>query len=266
MLKKILFLLLIFFIYNLNANYIDGKKIFDKQCSSCHKPFIKISLLKENFFEKNNKLLNLTIPTVNMLAYAITRSSKHIGDENDPEMQQIEIEEYLKNYLENPDLNNSVCDEHILKYYEKKKAMKISDDEAENLATFFMEYKKNRLQSDLVKTIILTKNYDEKDLLEKARELDKYFIVYATSKTCYFCKRMKKEVLDLAEVQNKINKNYIFLKVDIDYINLPFGLQKYFKGMTPTFFVLDKEAKLLNTYPGAWVKKDFLEILKENLE
>lgn len=81
---------------------------------------ISLLKLKENFFKRNNTLLNLTIPTENMLAWAIMSSNKKIGDPSDQEMRVIEIEEYLKNYLANPDINNSICDKHALKYYIKK--------------------------------------------------------------------------------------------------------------------------------------------------
>jgi thioredoxin-related protein len=265
MIKKIL-LIIVFFNYILYANFQEGESLFKDKCSSCHKSYIPIKKLKENFFEKNNKLLNLTIPTVNLLSYAIMSSAKRIGDKDDPEMQQIEIEEYLKNYLENPTINNSICDETILPYYQHKKPIIISDEEAEKLALFFMNYKSNRLKNSNEKVKVLTKNHNELALLNEAKKLNKHLIVFATSKTCYFCKKMKREVLSLEDVKKKMNEDYIFVEVDIDNTNLPFGLKKHFRGMTPTFFVVTKEEKLLNTYPGAWVKKDFLEILKENLE
>ena len=90
MIKILIFSL--FLLVNLNASYKDGQEIFKNKCSSCHGDFIAVNTLKENFFEKNNKLLNLKAPTVNMLAYAIMDSPKKIGDPNDIDMRQIEIE------------------------------------------------------------------------------------------------------------------------------------------------------------------------------
>ncbi|MFK2822653.1 thioredoxin fold domain-containing protein [Arcobacter sp. YIC-80] len=258
-------LIFLFMINILNADYNKGKEIFDNKCASCHKGYISFSKLKENYFQRNNKLLKLEIPTVNMLAWAIMESSRKIGDPNDPEMRVIEIEEYLKEYLGNPDLNNSICDSHVLKYYKKKEPMKITEEEASNLAYYFMDYKKNRLKNSSSKVKVLDKKYNEKELLNQAQKEGKHFLVYATSQSCYFCKKMKKDVLDLEEIQEKINDDYIFLEVDVDFVSLPFNLKKKFKGMTPTFFVLTQDGVLLNIYPGAWVKKDFIEILKENL-
>ncbi|XOB60778.1 thioredoxin fold domain-containing protein [Campylobacterota bacterium DY0563] len=266
MIKKGFFLLFtIFLVVTLNADFKEGEALFKNKCSTCHKSYISFKKLKENFFERNNTLLNLTIPTENMLAWAIMESSKKIGDPNDPEMRSIEIEEYLKNYLANPDINDSICDAHVLKYYKKKDPMDISDEEAELLAQYFMGYKEDRLKKNPKPVKILTKDYDEKKILEKANKEGKQIIVFATSQTCYFCKKMKKEVLSLTEVEEAINEDFIFLEVDVDFVKLPFDLKKYFKGMTPTFFFLTTSGELLHTYPGAWVKKDFLQILKENL-
>lgn len=266
MIKRSLFILLsLFIVVSLNADYKEGEKLFEEKCSSCHKDYISFKKLKENFFERNNKLLNLTIPTENMLSWAIMESSKKIGDPEDSDMRQIEIEEYLKEYLSNPDINNSICDENVLKYYDKKEPILISDEEAELLAQYFIGYKENRQKIAPKKKKSLAQTPNEQKLLDKAKKEGKHFVVYATSQSCYFCKKMDKDVLSLTDVQKKINEDYIFVKIDVDFVNLPFGLKKYFKGMTPTFFILTNSGELLNTYPGAWVKSDFLEILKENL-
>uniref|UniRef100_UPI004047D014 thioredoxin fold domain-containing protein n=1 Tax=Aliarcobacter sp. TaxID=2321116 RepID=UPI004047D014 len=249
---------------NLNADYKEGKEIFQNKCSSCHGDYISINTLKENFFEKNNELLNLKAPTVNMLAYAIMDSPKRIGDENDPEMQEIEIESYLSSYLENPDRFNSICDDHILGFYDSKKSMKLSNEEYKDLTIFFMEYKNNLEIKEEVK--VTSSNIIESEILKKAIKENKQIMVYATSKSCYFCKKMDKEVFSLNLVQNEINKNYIFIKVDMDDSSLPFDLQKVYKKITPTFFIVSKEGRYIKQYPGSWTKNDFLQILKENVK
>ncbi|MBP9490932.1 MAG: thioredoxin family protein [Aliarcobacter sp.] len=265
MIKILIFCL--FLIANLNASYKDGELIFKNKCSSCHGVFIEFNILKENFFEKNNKLLNLKAPTVNMLAYAIMESPKRIGDPNDEDMREIEIENYLKSYLENPDRFNSICDEHILKFYENKKSMKglLSLDDYKNLTTFFMEYKENLNEKEKEISGFVSSD-EEKAILEKAKKENKKIIVYATSKSCFFCKRMDRDVLNLEEVKKQMEKNYIFIKNDMDESLLPFDLQKVYKKITPSFFVLSKEGIFEKQYPGSWTKSDFLEILKENVK
>lgn len=267
MIKKLLFtIILILTTLNLQADFAQGKKLFEDKCASCHKEYISFKKLKENFFERNNTLLNLTIPTENMLAWAMMESSKKIGDKNDPEMQQIEIEEYLLDYLRNPNIMNSICDEHVLKYYIKKEPMDISEKESVLLAQYFIGYKEDRLKRLPKSKVSLAQNDDEQDILDEANKEVKQIIVYATSRSCYFCKKMDREVFKLDEVQEKINSDFIFVKIDVDMTQLPFGLKKHFKGMTPTFFVLSPDGLLQNTYPGSWSKDDFLLILKENLQ
>lgn len=264
MIKILIFCL--FLITNLNASYKDGELIFKNKCSSCHGIFIDFNTLKENFFEKNNKLLNLKAPTVNMLAYAIMDSPKRVGDPNDEDMRQIEIENYLKSYLEKPDKFNSICDEHILQFYDTKKAiLDLSNEDYTNLALFFMEYKEN-LNEKEKEVSNFASSADEKAILEKAKKENKKIIVYATSKSCFFCKRMDRDVLNLEEVKKQMEKNYIFIKNDMDESLLPFDLQKVYKKITPSFFILSKEGVFEKQYPGSWTKSDFLEILKENVK
>ncbi|CAM3810220.1 thioredoxin family protein [Arcobacter cloacae] len=261
---KIFLLVSLLLITNLFADFKEGENIFKNKCSSCHQDYISINTIKENFFEKENKLLNLKAPTVNMLVYAIMDSPKKIGDSNDSEMQSIEIESYLKSYLENPDRFNSICDDYILGFYDNKKSMEtpLNDEEYKHLTTYFMEYKDNFKDEDKIEKEKFSK--DENKILEKAKNENKQILVYATAKSCFFCKKMDREVLELNEVKDKIEKDYIFVKVDMDESLLPFDLQKVYKKITPSFFFVSKEGEFITQYPGSWTKSDFLEILKEN--
>jgi thioredoxin-related protein len=261
---KIFLLVSLLLLTNLIADFKEGETIFKNKCSSCHQDYISINTIKENFFEKENKLLNLKAPTVNMLVYAIMDSPKKIGDSNDSEMQEIEIEEYLKSYLKNPDRFNSICDEYILGFYENKKSMEtsLSDDEYKHLTTYFMEYKDNFKDEEKIEKEEFSK--DLTTILDKAKKENKQILVYATAKSCFFCKKMDREVLELKEVKEEIQKDYIFVKVDMDESLLPFDLQKVYKKITPSFFFVSKEGEFLKQYPGSWTRSDFLEILKEN--
>nr|WP_266096225.1 thioredoxin family protein [Aliarcobacter cryaerophilus] len=89
-------------------------------------------------------------------------------------------------------------------------------------------------------------------------------MVYATSSSCYFCKKMDKEVFTDNEIKQLLEKNYIFIEIDMDKSSLPFDLQKEYKRVTPSFFFVNNNKKLLTQYPGAWKKNDFIDILKEN--
>lgn len=263
MIKNILFLFFTLFIVA-NASYEEGKKVFNKKCSSCHGGYIDFETLKENFFVQENRLLNLKYPTENMIAYAIMKGPKKIGDPNDPEMRQLEIEEYLKSYLDEPNRFFSICDNHALTYYGEKPSMKgqLSEEDYVNLSYFFMEYS-NHIEKKKKQTVSI--NTNEKQILLKAKKNNKLIMIYATSKSCYYCKTMDKEVFAINEVQKEIEKNYILVKVDVGEASLPFDLIKKYKKITPSFFILNSDGEFIIQYPGSWSKSDFLEILKENI-
>ena len=128
-----------------------------------------------------------------------------------------------------------------------------------------MEFKNNIKEEDVYKQAKYSKE-EEQNILTKAKNENKKIIVYATSTSCYFCKKMDKEVLGLDDIKNLIKKDYVFVKNDMDESALPFDLQKVYKKITPTFFILSKDGKYIKQYPGSWTKSDFVEILKENLK
>ncbi|MCF6172463.1 MAG: thioredoxin fold domain-containing protein, partial [Campylobacteraceae bacterium] len=250
---------------SLFASYNVGKKIFEKKCASCHTGYIAGKVLEDNFYKKDNKTLNLKFPTVNMIAYFLKDAPGHLGDKNDPEMQRVEIGDFVHDYVYNPNISNSVIPRQFLKYFVKKQSMKgkISEDELSNVVDYLFEYKKRRIKN--IKQATLA-NMSINDLIKKAKKEHKLLLIEAISKTCYYCEKMKKEVLSLPEIKKEINKNYVFIQVDIDEKKLPLGLDKTYKKITPTFFALTPNGKLLNDYPGAWNKSDFLLILDENLK
>jgi len=253
-----------FFSIFLFASYEDGKKIFKKHCASCHLEYIPMKTLKINFYEKNNTLLNLRAPTVNMLSYALLRGPKHLGSKEDKEMQQIEIEEFLSDYLSNPNPQNSICDPYISKHYNKKMKMKkaLNEEELSALALYFMNFDRS-FKGKIKKNKKTLASYTKEVNLAKKQK--KHLLVYAHSHTCYFCKKMEKNIFSLSSIKNAIKEDYVFIKINVDKNILPFSLQEKYKGITPTFFILNNKKEVLNKYPGSWSKKDFLDILKESL-
>jgi thioredoxin-related protein len=259
--RKIISLFLLLIVSHLYADYAKGEAIFNAKCSSCHGTHIPMQQIIDNFYQHDNKMLKLTVPTVNMLAYAIMDGAKHIGDRSDPEMRQMEIEEYLMEYLESPDPINSICDAKTLKYYDKKKSMKgeITMDEVVLLTTFFMEYAKVNPEAKKK----LTKK--EQALLKQAKEEKKLLMLMATASYCHYCEVMKKEIMREKDVAAIMDEHYIFVEIDIEKGEIPFGEHKNFQGLTPTFFVISPEGELINKYPGSWNKSDYMMILKENV-
>jgi len=240
-----------------------GREIFQKKCSSCHSGYISPDKIKSNFFEHNNTLLKLKAPTENMLSYAINDGPKRVGDLNDAEFRQEEIADFLKDYLSNPNREDSICDNFVMKFYETKKPIKgLREDEFMALAKFFMDYKKHKKNKSPLRS--LTKNYNQKEILKEAQKRQKNIIIEATSKYCHYCKEFKRDVLSSKEVQDELLKNFIFVEVDVDRFKLPFNLEKVYQKITPSFFILDSSGRLLQHYPGSWRTKDFLTILRSH--
>lgn len=98
-------------------------------------------------------------------------------------------------------------------------------------------------------------------LSKEAQKSHKMILIEATSAYCGYCIKMKKEVLSDKEVKELIEKKYIFKEIMVDSQKLPFGLEKEFGGMTPTFFIIDSNGKLLKKIPGSWNKSDFLDFI-----
>jgi len=244
-------------------SFAQGEKLFEQKCSSCHTGFVAGDKIKENFFEKNNTILKLKAPTVNMLAYAIMDSSQHVGDPNDPEMRVDEIEEYLRDSLVHPKKENSICDPEIMKYYEDKKPLvpSLADDEYAILASYFMHYKKQRKRLHPRAVKKLNGTYRISNVLAEAARSHKRVIVEAMSETCHFCKIMEKEVIETDAVRGLLTSDYIMVQVDVDKHKLPLGLAKVYKHVTPSFFILDTNGSLVGHYPGSWKKNDFMNIL-----
>ncbi len=243
----------------------EGQKVFADKCSLCHVGHIDAEKIKENFFEKKNTIYMLGSPTVNMLAYAIMRGPKRIGDPSDPEMRQAEIEEYLKTTLYHPKRENSICDPEIMKYYDDKPPLKatLTEREISALARYFMEYKKRRRKTVPLRPEMLNEKYNAAGILSEAKAHQKRIIIEASSSHCPWCKKMHDEVLTDGEVQKMLQQGFVMVDVNIDKHALPFGLMEKFKQITPTFFILESDGSLVARYPGSWTKEDFMKILQE---
>jgi len=260
-LKKIILIAFIFLL-NANASYEKGREVFLSKCVSCHIENIPLNVVMDNFRNHQNKLLNLKAPPFNRIEYKIIRSNKSIGTaQDDKDMRGYAIEDYLKDYLTNPRQEISLTSQRSnSRFISKEPRTDISDEEYSYLATFILEFQENH-KENLNKKI---SNRNEAQILKGAKNLNKYIIVEATSKDCYYCKKMKKEVLSKEDVQGIMGKDYIYIEANVDKTKLPFNLEKIFLKITPTFFFLDENAKVIKMYPGSWNKKDYLNMLEEH--
>ena len=233
---------------------ITGKEVYKDKCASCHKLYIPASELIENFMEQNNTILKLNAPTVNQMVF---RLKNRIGDpKGDEDIHRMEVDSFVADYLMNPDKSKSVCLPKILKYFNTMPSMKgkISVDEIDAVSTFLYDYNPDDHMKKKLKFVGYVK------ALKSAKKENKIILLKLTREHCHFCQKMDREVFAETEVRDALNKDFIVVEVDIGEDELPLNLKK---GMTPTFVFINKDEKIMAKIPGAWTKKDFLEILKE---
>jgi hypothetical protein len=246
---KVVWLLVFFYI----GLFADGMTIYKNKCASCHKEFIPMGRLKENFVEYNNTKLKLKGPTLNQLSF---RLKQKIGDPNgDEEIHLMEVVEFVKSYVYTPDKQKSVCMDEVLAAFDTMPSLKgkISQEALEEVATYIYHFDR----------YIIEKNaplYREFDKALKAAEREKKFImIKATSVHCHFCKKMDREVFVEKEVLDLLERDFISVEIDIYKEQLPLGLKA---KVTPTYFFLNAKGEVVKSVPGSFDKEDFIEILE----
>ena len=115
--------------------YISGEKIFDTKCSECHVKSMPIPLLMKNFLEENNQTLKLKAPTGNEISF---RLKQQVGHKEDMEFHLMQTNDFLKDYLFNPNLSKTICLEGVIRHFEVMPSMKgkITENEIEEVKYF----------------------------------------------------------------------------------------------------------------------------------
>jgi hypothetical protein len=115
--------------------YDEGEKIFEKKCMECHEKSMPIPLLMKNFIEENNKTLKLKAPTGNEISF---RLKQQIGSRDDMEFHLHQTNDFLKDYLYNPDLSKTICLEGVIRHFKVMPSMKgkITEEEIEKVNHF----------------------------------------------------------------------------------------------------------------------------------
>lgn len=185
------------------------------------------------------------------------RLKQQIGDpKGDEEIHRMEVEAFISDYLLNPDKEKTVCMKEVIKHFDTMPSMKgkITEDAIAAVSEFIYDFDTKAVSEHIVKYELFDK------ALEKAKAEDKIVMIKASAAHCHYCVKMDREVMVDSSVKKALNKNFVPVEVDISKKRLPLGLRA---DMTPTFFFIDKESKVIKTIPGAWNVEDFLEILNE---
>jgi len=234
--------------------FADGETIYKKKCASCHKEFIPMGQLKENFVEYNNTKLRLKGPTLNQLSF---RLKQNIGDpKGDEEIHLMEVSEFIKEYVYNPDKQKSVCMDEVLEAFETMPSLKgqISQEDVEEVAEYIYHFDKNSLRENSPQYVGF------ESALKQAKNENKLIMIKGSSEHCHFCKKMDREVFSEKEVRDVLERDFISVEIDVYKEKLPLGITY---KVTPTYFFIDASGKIVKTVPGSFDKGDFLDILSE---
>lgn len=230
----------------------EGSAVYEAKCAECHVQYVDFERLQENFMQRDNQLLKLKAPTINQLAF---RLKQRIGDPSgDAELHLMEVTEFVRDYLMEPDRAKSVCMPEVMVHFETMPSMKgkIGDEAIDAVSSWIYHFEKP-IEKQL-------RFLDLDAALKRANAEGKIVMIEATSPTCHYCVRMENMTFKEKEVVAAVEKDFLPVKVDVSRSRLPEGLSW---GMTPTFFFLDGNSRLIKKIPGSWNKEDFLQILKE---
>jgi thioredoxin-related protein len=252
--KKFMGICFLISVFSIFLHASEGEEVYQEKCASCHEAYIPMTKLMENFVEQENKLLKLKAPTINQLSY---RLKQQIGDpKGDEEIHRMEVGAFISDYLKAPDKQKSVCLRDVIQYFDTMPSMKgqMSGDEIASVSEYIYDFDKKTVAEKGVKHEFFD------TALHEAQKSNKVIVLKAMTEHCHFCKKMDREVLIDASVVKALTKDFIVVQVDITKSSLPLGLTA---ELTPTFFFINKNKKVLQKIVGSWNVEDFLEILKE---
>lgn len=94
----------------------------------------------------------------------------------------------------------------------------------------------------------------------EAKATHKIIMVDAVRTGCHYCDDMQREVFEDANMSRWIEKRFIPVKINISHETMPLEIRV---RMTPSFFFIDKEMRLLKTVPGSWNIEDFKDFCRK---
>jgi thiol-disulfide isomerase/thioredoxin len=136
------------------------------------------------------------------------------------------------------------------------------------LARFTQQYKDDNKDMSHAKVGLTHKNFaehmgyetDYKVALARAKKEGKELFIFMSTSYCPWCRKIEKRMLSKTEINKKIQKNYIALKLNFSRKNFPKQFREI--NLTPTLYTVDpKSEKILGAFVGYSSRDDFLHLL-----
>lgn len=94
---------------------------------------------------------------------------------------------------------------------------------------------------------------------KKQQKSSKIVMIYIERTDCRYCINMHREVFDDKEMSEWIEERFIPVKLNLDMDDIPLDISVL---MTPSFYFVNKNQKIVKMIPGSWNIDDFKSLIK----
>ena len=94
----------------------------------------------------------------------------------------------------------------------------------------------------------------DKSLLETSKKRGDLILLKVVKDNCHYCRDMEKNVFKEASMHALVKDNFVPVSVNISHESMPLGLKP---SMTPSFYFINSEKKVVKQIVGSWSRDDF---------
>lgn len=95
--------------------------------------------------------------------------------------------------------------------------------------------------------------------LELQKKTHKPIMLDVMRDTCHYCVKMERDVFQDQETAQWLEERFIPAQINLDKEKMPLNEEIL---LTPTFFFLDEDGRILKKIPGSWNIQDFKDLTK----
>ena len=91
-------------------------------------------------------------------------------------------------------------------------------------------------------------------LFETSKKHGKLIMLKVVKDNCHYCSDMEKSVFSESSIRDLLKDNFVPVSVNLSLETVPLGLKP---SMTPSFYFIDSERKVVKQIVGSWGRDDF---------